>query len=251
MQLLCLTPLKLCFKLVHLASLRCDDHFHPRQSQRLSFPKDTILRTMGSVEETTKCAELPHWAPLAPHFLTILNPSVCFHSSPPCVLLFPRPSKHYSEWMRPCLSITVPLSVCLSPFVQATMSLKQKQNHLFLETRTESHMTPTTMTPSCMCACVPQAAILQEQIVLCAVSSKQTRTNNKNPLTIKEQQKLERENLNWIKGLELGFEKQDFTWGKSIIVQKQSDLTKTACITCDYLTQTHALQTTLHSLAKY
>lgn len=46
---------------------------------------------------------------------------------------------------------------------------------------------------------------------------------------MKEQQKPERENLNWIKGLELGFEKQDFTWGKPIIVQplkKQADLTK-------------------------
>lgn len=92
MQLLCLkfiiydlTPLKLCFKLIHPAGLRCNDHFRSRQSQRLSFPKDIILRTMGSVEEQ-RSAHNCHTRPLPPHSLPDYSQPICFHSSPSCVL---------------------------------------------------------------------------------------------------------------------------------------------------------------------
>lgn len=147
-----LTPLKLCFKLIHPAGLRCNYHFHPRQSQRLSFPQRHYSEINGQCRRNNEVQNCHTRRPL--HFLTTLNPFVCFHSSLSCALLSWRPSKHYSKWMCPCPSITAPFSV--------TTSLKRKQNHLFLETRTESHTAPTTMTPSAW-ACVPQAAILQEQ----------------------------------------------------------------------------------------
>lgn len=194
MQLLCLkfiiydlTPLKLCFKLIHPASLRCNYHFHPRQSQRLSFPKDIILRTMGSVEETMKCRTATrHTSWLLSTHLSVFTPG--------CPVRFSS-WDHQNTIPNECAlapQSRLP-SVCLSPFVQATTSLRRKQNHLFLETRTESHTAPTTMSPSHMSLRSPGSHLTGTKIVLCSVSSKQTWTNNKNPLTMKEQQKPERE----------------------------------------------------------
>lgn len=62
------------------------------------------------------------------------------------------------------------------------------------------------------CLCSPGSHLTGTEMGLCPVSSKQTQTNNKNPLTIKEQQKPERESkLNqgsrariWKAGLHLG-----------------------------------------------